>query len=145
MRTNTLGCIYDVLFSRNEGFILPDEMSVMFTKSSGNTSVQKLAIEPKKQIEASLLLASLNNVSMRWNKCGRSTLATETVEDASDLQLLRPNPTRWNSWFMAVERLLKIVKDKREAAVRVLCTDFEVPIVCCHHEPSRKNHQHPAG
>ncbi|XP_041742569.1 uncharacterized protein LOC121574064 [Coregonus clupeaformis] len=55
-----------------------------------------------------------------WNKCGRSTLAAETVEDACDLQLLRPNATRWNSWFMAVERLLRIVKDKGEAAVRVI-------------------------
>ncbi|KAK6317187.1 hypothetical protein J4Q44_G00125870 [Coregonus suidteri] len=50
------------------------------------------------------------------------------VEDACDLQLLRLNATRWNSWFMAVERLLRIVKDKGEAAVRVLCTDFEVPM-----------------
>ncbi|KAK6303063.1 hypothetical protein J4Q44_G00274180 [Coregonus suidteri] len=29
---------------------------------------------------------------------------------------------------MAVERLLRIIKDKGEAAVRVLCTDFEVPM-----------------
>ncbi|CAB1340558.1 unnamed protein product, partial [Coregonus sp. 'balchen'] len=29
---------------------------------------------------------------------------------------------------MAVERLLRIVKDKGEAAVRVLCTDFEAPM-----------------
>uniref|UniRef100_A0A8P4KQJ3 BED-type domain-containing protein n=1 Tax=Dicentrarchus labrax TaxID=13489 RepID=A0A8P4KQJ3_DICLA len=29
-----------------------------------------------------------------WNKCGRSTLAAETVEDACSLQLLRPNGTR---------------------------------------------------
>jgi hypothetical protein len=29
-----------------------------------------------------------------WNKGGRSTLAAKTVEDACDLQLLRPNATR---------------------------------------------------
>lgn len=63
-----------------------------------------------------------------WNKCRRATLAAETVEDACDLQLLCPNATRWNSWFMAVERLLRIIKDKGVAAVRVLCTDFEVPM-----------------
>lgn len=43
--------IINVVFSRNEGFILPDEMSVMFTNSSGNTSLQDLAVELKKQIE----------------------------------------------------------------------------------------------
>ncbi|KAI7809587.1 Tol2 transposase [Triplophysa rosa] len=31
------------------------------------------------------------------NKCGRSTLAAETVEDVCSFQLLRPNATRWNS------------------------------------------------
>ncbi|KAK6318137.1 hypothetical protein J4Q44_G00114280 [Coregonus suidteri] len=30
---------------------------------------------------------------------------------------------------MAVERILRIVKDKGGAAVRVLCTDFEVPML----------------
>ncbi|KAK0139974.1 hypothetical protein N1851_023137 [Merluccius polli] len=45
-----------------------------------------------------------------WNKCGRSTLTAETVEDACSLQLLRPNATRWNSLFLAVERLLRIMK-----------------------------------
>lgn len=47
-----------------------------------------------------------------WNKCGRSTLPAETVEDVCSLQLLRPNKTRWNSLFMAVEHVLRIIKDK---------------------------------
>ncbi|XP_075941705.1 uncharacterized protein LOC142944090 isoform X1 [Anarhichas minor] len=63
-----------------------------------------------------------------WNKCGRSTLAAETVEDACSLQLLRPNATRWNSLFLAVERLLRIIKDKGEGTIRVLCTDLKVPM-----------------
>lgn len=62
-----------------------------------------------------------------WNKCGRSTLAAETVEDACSLQLLRPNATRWNSLFLAVERVLRIIKDKGEGAIRVICTDLKVP------------------
>ncbi|KAK9515926.1 hypothetical protein VZT92_026523 [Zoarces viviparus] len=63
-----------------------------------------------------------------WNKCGRSTLAAETVEDACSLQLLRPNATRWKSLFLeqAVERLLRIIKDKGEGTIRVLCTDLKV-------------------
>ena len=47
-----------------------------------------------------------------WNKCGRSCQAAEAVEDACSLQLLRPNATRWNSMFTAVERLLKILREK---------------------------------
>lgn len=62
-----------------------------------------------------------------WNKCGRSTLAAETVEDACSLQLLRPNATRWNSLFLAVERVLRIIKDKGEGAIRVICTDLKIP------------------
>jgi len=57
------------------------------------------------------------------NKCGRSTLAAETVEDACSLQLLRQNATRWNSLFLAVERLQRIIKDKGEGAI---CTDLKV-------------------
>ena len=63
-----------------------------------------------------------------WNKCGRSVLAAETVEDACSLQLLRPNATRWNSLFMAVERLLRILKEKGEAAIRSICADLKVPM-----------------
>lgn len=63
-----------------------------------------------------------------WNKCGRSTLAAETVEDVCSLQLLRPNATRWNSLFMAVERQLRIIKEKGEGAIRVICTDLKVPM-----------------
>ncbi|KAJ8403832.1 hypothetical protein AAFF_G00347000, partial [Aldrovandia affinis] len=63
-----------------------------------------------------------------WNKCGRSTLAAETVEDVCSFQLLCPNATRWNSLFLAVERLLRIIKDKGDGAIRVICTDLKVPM-----------------
>ena len=63
-----------------------------------------------------------------WNKCGRSTLAAETVEDACSLQLLRPNASRWNSLFLAVERLLRIMKEKGEGVIRGICTNLKVPM-----------------
>ncbi|KAK6329216.1 hypothetical protein J4Q44_G00011940 [Coregonus suidteri] len=69
-----------------------------------------------------VLAGALNDIHSEFE------IRAETVEDACNLQLLRPNATRWISWFMAVERLLRIVKDKGEAAVRVLCTDFVVPM-----------------
>lgn len=63
-----------------------------------------------------------------WNKCGRSTLAAEMIEDVCSIQLLRPNKTRWNSLFMAVERLLRINKEKGEGALRAIATDLKVPM-----------------
>ena len=63
-----------------------------------------------------------------WNKCGRSQKAAEAVEDAFSIQLLRPNATRWNSLFMSVERLLRILKDKGEPALRALCAELKVPM-----------------
>ncbi|XP_056465197.1 uncharacterized protein LOC130404471 [Gadus chalcogrammus] len=63
-----------------------------------------------------------------WNKCGRSCQAAEAVEDSCSLQLLRPNATRWNSMFMAVERLLKILREKGEPALREICAELKVPM-----------------
>ena len=63
-----------------------------------------------------------------WNKCGRSCQAAEAVEDACSLQLLRPNATRWKSMFMAVERLLKILREKGEPALREICAELKVPM-----------------
>ncbi|KAK3513673.1 hypothetical protein QTP70_028793, partial [Hemibagrus guttatus] len=61
-----------------------------------------------------------------WNKCGRATLAAEIVQDVCSIQLLRPNTTRWNSSYLAVERLLRIIRDK--GAIRIMCTDLNVPM-----------------
>lgn len=44
------------------------------------------------------------------------------------LQLVRPVATKWNSVFMAVERLLRIVKEKEQSAMRVVYTDLNIPV-----------------
>ncbi|XP_057197189.1 uncharacterized protein LOC130558653 [Triplophysa rosa] len=73
-------------------------------------------------------LSTFGKCNALWYKCGRSTLAAETVEDACSFQLLRPNATRWNSLFLAVERLLRIMKEKGEGAIRGICTNLKVPM-----------------
>ncbi|XP_052420322.1 uncharacterized protein LOC127966661 [Carassius gibelio] len=75
-----------------------------------------------------LYYSTFGKCNALWNKCSRSSTAAETVEDACSLQLVRPNATRWNSLFMAVERLLRIGKEKGEATMRVFCTDLKVPM-----------------
>lgn len=72
--------------------------------------------------------STFGKFSALWNKCGRATLAAEAVEDACSLQLQCPNVTKWNSMFLAVERLLKIMKEKGEGVIRAICTDLKVPM-----------------
>ena len=61
-----------------------------------------------------------------WNKASRSTQAAEVVQEECSLVLLKPNATRWNSVFMAVERLNHIAKTKGENAIHKLCAEFNV-------------------
>lgn len=75
-----------------------------------------------------LYYSTFGKCNALWNKWSRSSVAAESVEDACSLQLVRPVATRWNSVFMAVERLLRIVKEKGEAAMRTVCTDLNVPM-----------------
>ena len=61
-----------------------------------------------------------------WNKTGRSHMAAETVEEECNLQFIRPNQTRWNSTYMAVERIIQIIHEKGEGAIRNVCEKFKV-------------------
>lgn len=52
-----------------------------------------------------------------WNKSGRSTTAAEIIEEKCKLQLLKSNETRWNSLFLAVERIVRIMREQGEGAI----------------------------
>jgi hypothetical protein len=56
-----------------------------------------------------------------------TALAVEAVTDTLELGLKRPNETRWNSVFLAVERLLRIVADKGEQQLDSVCNKIGVP------------------
>ncbi|XDV25427.1 hypothetical protein PO909_029347, partial [Leuciscus waleckii] len=73
--------------------------------------------------------ATFSKCHALWNKSGRSALAAETIKDACKLQLIRPNATRWNSMFLAVERIVRIVKEQGEGAIRDVCTSFKIPML----------------
>ncbi|XP_058628329.1 uncharacterized protein LOC131538472 [Onychostoma macrolepis] len=67
--------------------------------------------------------------SALWNKTSRSALAFETVERECKLQFLRPNQTRWNSLFLAVERLVRIQREQGEHAIRNVCTALKIKML----------------
>ncbi len=61
-----------------------------------------------------------------WNKTGRSHLANDVVEERCELQIIRPNAMRWNSTYLAIERILRIIDEKGEDAIRRICEKFKV-------------------
>ncbi|XP_051792179.1 E3 SUMO-protein ligase ZBED1-like [Erpetoichthys calabaricus] len=64
-----------------------------------------------------------------WNKTGRSHLASEVVEDKCGLQIIRPSATRWNSTYLAIERIIRIIDEKGEDAMRSVCDEFKVKML----------------
>ncbi|XP_034027533.1 uncharacterized protein LOC117511739 [Thalassophryne amazonica] len=63
-----------------------------------------------------------------WNKSAHSAAAAEVIEKECKLQLVRPVETRWNSYFLAVERLLRIVRESGEGAIRAVTIALKVPM-----------------
>ena len=61
-----------------------------------------------------------------WNKTSRSDQAAEKVKELCGLNLIKPNATRWNSIFMAVQRLNRIIKEKGENAIHNVCLELEI-------------------
>ena len=61
-----------------------------------------------------------------WNKFDRSSKTVETVNDTLGLGLKRPNQTRWNSTFMAVERLVKLIGKNGEETFQTVCEKLDV-------------------
>ncbi|XP_043970018.1 uncharacterized protein LOC122829491 [Gambusia affinis] len=87
------------------------------TKANSNETYKKLS------------RASFAKCGGLWNKSARSTIAAEVIERECKLQLIRPNDTRWNSLFLAVERILRIIKDNGEGAIRAVCIALKVPML----------------
>ncbi|XP_041825222.1 uncharacterized protein LOC121655155 isoform X1 [Melanotaenia boesemani] len=66
--------------------------------------------------------------SSLWNKSGRSTAAAEIIEEKCKLQLVRPVETRWNSLFLAVQRIVRIIREQGEGAITAVCSALKIPM-----------------
>lgn len=72
--------------------------------------------------------AAFAKCSALWNKSARSSTAAEVIERECKLQLIRPVETRWNSLFLAVERILRIIRESGEGVVRAVTIALKVPM-----------------
>lgn len=61
-----------------------------------------------------------------WNKSSRSVQTAESIMDICKQALVKPNQTRWNSWYMAIQRLAKINKEDPRA-LALLCERIKLP------------------
>ena len=60
------------------------------------------------------------------NKSSRSVQTAEAIVEICKQALVKPNQTRWNSWYMAIQRLVKINKDDTRA-LALLCERIKLP------------------
>lgn len=72
--------------------------------------------------------SAFSKCSCLWNKTPRSSTASDVIEETCKIQLIRPNDTRWNSLFLSVERIVRIIKDGGEGALRTVCTALKSPM-----------------
>lgn len=72
--------------------------------------------------------AAFAKCSALWNKSARSSTAAEVIERECKLQLIRPVETRWNSLFLVVERILRIIRESGEGVVRAVTIALKVPM-----------------
>ena len=55
----------------------------------------------------SVYQSSFAKCTALWNKTRRSTVAADIMQEKLNRKLLVPSPTRWNSYYDAVTRIVK--------------------------------------
>lgn len=90
-----------------------------------NLLPQQMLTEQSSDTHKRLSHAGFGKCQAMWNKSGHSHIAAEVVEDKCSLQLIRPNNTQWNSTYMAVERVMRIIQEQGEDVIRGVCEELK--------------------
>ena len=70
--------------------------------------------------------ATFRKCQALWNNTSCSVQAAEKVKELSGLNPIKPNATWWNSIFMSVQHLNRIIKEKRENVIHKVCSELEI-------------------
>ena len=66
--------------------------------------------------------SSFSKCTALWNKASRSTIASDQMQEKLKRKLLVPSPTRWNSFYDAVERMV----ENSIVDLNDLCVKFDI-------------------
>ncbi|XP_041825223.1 uncharacterized protein LOC121655155 isoform X2 [Melanotaenia boesemani] len=97
-------------------------------KSLTSTTLKRKSVSSEEGSSKQLKLWEMRRCSSLWNKSGRSTAAAEIIEEKCKLQLVRPVETRWNSLFLAVQRIVRIIREQGEGAITAVCSALKIPM-----------------
>ncbi|XP_065820673.1 zinc finger BED domain-containing protein 4-like isoform X2 [Labrus bergylta] len=73
--------------------------------------------------------AAFKKCQAMWNKSGRSCNAAEIFKEKCERKLIRPKKTQWNSTYMAVERIIEIIRERGEDAIGDVCKEIDVKML----------------
>jgi len=85
-----------------------------------STDVEKYLLSSS--LSKSLYRSSFGKCTTLWNKTRRSTLAADKMTEKLKKKLLVPSPTRWNSQYDAVSRVI----DSPSAVLNEFCNDIGI-------------------
>ena len=85
-----------------------------------NTDVDKfLSSSP---LSRNIYRSSFSKCTALWNKASHSTIASDQMQERLKRKLLVPSPTRWNSFYDAVERVV----ENSIVDLNDLCVKFDI-------------------
>ena len=120
--------VFDDLTRAKEGFeyqLPPHQRCAAHTLNLiSTTDAQKAEADPNYK---RLSRSTFAKCSALWNKTSRSVQVAEMAKEKCGLNLIKPNATRWNSIFMAVQRLNRIINEKGENVIHSICSLADIP------------------